>query len=127
LAIFPIGHSGISIATRISTEDRRVSVELFFHHDPDGVVFGPLHSQKEAIEREVGEKIHWREPGKMQRPRIAVYLDGVDPADDTQWPKQHAWILPRLDRFRTALVRRVKALPLGSKTAPGNEQEESDD
>lgn len=115
LAIFPIGRSGIAIASRISTEDLRISVELYIHHDPDGVVFGPLRAQKEAIEREVGEEIYWREPGKRQRPRIALYMDVADPADETHWPNQHAWILPRLERFRTAFVGRIRALPFSSE------------
>ena len=63
----------------------------------------------------------------MQRPRIAVYMDGVDAVDETQWPKQHAWILPRLDRFRTTFAGRVKALPFGLKTEAGNGQEDLDE
>jgi hypothetical protein len=41
---------------------------------------------------------------------IASYLNDVDPADETDWPRQHEWLAKRLNEMHRVLAPRVKAL-----------------
>jgi hypothetical protein len=120
---FPTGKSGCVIAAHISTEHRRIGVSLIIHNDPDKIAFRALYGQKEAIEREIGEPLDWQEKLGNKRTRIALYKHGVDPTNEAQWPEQHAWILAKLDSFRSVFVPRIRSLSL----SPATEVDDGDD
>jgi hypothetical protein len=120
---FPIGRSGFGISATISTKTQRIGVELYIHRDLGKVAFRALHVQKQAIEQEFGEPLEWQElPGKKAA-RIALFKYGVDPSEDEQYPELHAWMLAKMDRFKSVFAGRVKALPLCSATAPEEDDE----
>ena len=41
--------------------------------------------------------------------RIACYLNDVDPADKADWPKQHEWLVKRLNELHRIFAPRVRA------------------
>jgi hypothetical protein len=92
-------------------------VELYASHDVDKSAFQALHSQKATIEAEFGEPLLWQElPGKKAS-RIVLYKTGVDPSNEAQYPELHAWMLSKMERFRSVFGPRVKALSLSPATA----------
>jgi hypothetical protein len=109
--VFPIGRSGVVISAGISMDKQRVSVELYIDNDVNKAAFRALLAQREVIEREFGEPLDWQELPDKKATRIALYQHGVDPSDERQYPALHAWMLPKMDRFRSVFERRVKALP----------------
>jgi Domain of unknown function (DUF4268) len=109
---FPIGCAGFTISATISTDKRRIGVELYNHNDPQKLGFKALRAQKDAIEQEFGEPLDWQElPGKKAS-RIAVFRYDVDPSDETQRGELHDWMLAKMDRFRKVFGDRVKVLKL---------------
>ena len=44
--------------------------------------------------------------------RIAIHLPNADVGDRTDWPRQHAWIVAELIKFRQVFADRVKQLQL---------------
>lgn len=120
---FGIGRAGFAINATISTDKKRVGVELYASHDIDKVAFRSLQADKNAIEQEFGEPLEWQElPGKKAM-RIALYKHDVDPSAEKQYPELHAWMLAKMDRFKAVFAGRVRSLALIS---PGvQEGEES--
>jgi hypothetical protein len=69
-----------------------------------------LHDEKEEIEKEFGEKLDWRErPGQVES-HVWVVLEPADPSDKSDWPRQHAWLRDRMERFHAVFRPRVKQL-----------------
>lgn len=111
---FPIGRAGIVINATISTDKKRIGVELYNHNDPTKIGFEALLTDKEAIEKEFGEPLEWQELSGKKATRIAIFKYNVDPSDVRQYPELHAWMLAKMECFRRVFAARVKALPLGT-------------
>lgn len=101
-------------------------MELYAPNDVDKSAFHALYAQKDAIEKEFGEPLEWMElPGKKAT-RIVLYKSGVDPSDEKQYPELHAWMLAKMDRFKTVFAPRIKSLVLPSTAAPEENEEASE-
>ena len=44
------------------------------------------------------------------QPDCGVYLNDLDPADQTDWPRQYSWLATNLNAMHRAFANRVKAL-----------------
>jgi Domain of unknown function (DUF4268) len=113
----------VVISANIATEERRIGVSLIVLNDPDKAAFRALYAQKDVIEREIGEPLDWQERPGQKRTRINLYKHGVDPANESQWQEQHAWMLANLERFGAVFVPRIRALP----PSPAAETESEDE
>jgi hypothetical protein len=109
---FAIGRAGFGINATMSTEKRRVGVELSISDDPSKVAFRALLAQKEEIEAEFGESLEWQELPGRKSSRVAVFKLGVDPTQEEQYSDLHRWMLEKMDRFRAVFASRVRALSL---------------
>jgi hypothetical protein len=121
---FGIGRAGFNISATISTEKERLGVELNLANDMSKMAFKTLYAEKDAIEREFGEPLEWLElPGKKAA-RVAVYLRGVEPANEACYPEYHAWMLAKMDRFRAVFASRIKSLPSGAAALTEHDEPE---
>jgi hypothetical protein len=120
---FGIGRANFSVIATISTEKRRIGVELYSHADPGKAVFRALLADREIIDREFGEELDWQELPAKKTWRIVAYKQGVDPADETQRQELHAWMADRIERFRTVFSRRVRDLTVSSSPSAEEEDE----
>lgn len=109
---FSIGRAGFGIFATISTQKKRIGVEIYINHDVDKAAFRALYAQKSAIEAEVGEPLEWQELPAKEASRIALYKREADPSDEKQFPALHSWMLSRMDKFRSAFATRIKSLDL---------------
>lgn len=107
---FPIGRGGVAISATISTLKQRIGVELYFHRDPQKLAIRSLMNIRDTIEREFGGPLDWQELPTKRASRIATFLEGVDPADPSQYPHLHAWMLDNMQRFRRVFMQRVKSI-----------------
>ena len=107
---FRIGRSGVVISATISTQKKRIGVELYLSRDPLKSGIRQLASDRDAIEAEMGLKLDWQELPTKRASRIALFLDSVDPAMPDQFPALHVWMLDKMQRFRRVFATRVKAL-----------------
>jgi hypothetical protein len=122
---FPIGRTGFRISTAISTEHQWIRVGLNMRHDADKAAFDMLFDQKAQIETEFGEKLDWeRLPGKLAS-RVTIYRRGSDLADQDLWDEFHAWMLDKLERFRSVFADRVKQLPTSTAAGVVSDEDEA--
>ena len=107
---FSVGRSGFGIGTRINIQGKWISALLGMGGSNAKTCFKLLHEEKEKIEEEFGEKLNWRElPGQVES-HVVLVLEPADPNDRSDWPRQHAWLLDRLEKFYTVFRPRVKRL-----------------
>lgn len=109
---FGIGRAGFVISATISTDKKRVGVELYMNNDIDKAAFRALLADKTAIEREFGERLDWQELPTKKASRIVIYRHNVDPADEAQRQELHEWMLSRMQRFKEVFATRVRNLDL---------------
>ncbi|ESX96701.1 DUF4268 domain-containing protein [Mesorhizobium sp. LNJC403B00] len=121
---FRIGRRGFAISCTISTTKSRIGVELYNHNDPLKIGIRQLALQRQAIETEIGEPLDWQELPTKKASRIALYKDGVDPANSGSYDALHAWMLDKMQRFRLAFTPRVKLLDLGGDGVGGEPDED---
>jgi hypothetical protein len=115
---FAIGRSGFGINAIISSEKKRIGVELYISDDLGKAAFTALHAQREAIDAEFGEPLDWQILTGKKASKIVVYKTEVDPTDESQYPALHAWMLEKMNKFRHCFAARVKALPVGVALGP---------
>jgi len=109
---FPIGRAGFVISATISTEKKRIGVELYKHDDVGKAAFHGLWAEKQQIESEFGEVLDWQELPTKKASRIVLYRFGADVTDEAQRQDLHAWMLAKMDKFRKVFTERVKMLPI---------------
>lgn len=110
---FPIGRAGVVIGTVIGIQKRELRAELYFGDDRYKSGIRALEADKAEIERDFGEALDWQELPSKLASRIAVHLPNADPTDPSQFPRLHAWMLDKMQRFRRVFAARVKNLDLG--------------
>jgi uncharacterized protein DUF4268 len=96
----------------ISIQNQLATVGLTISRDPERLKYRALFAQKAAIEAEFGEPLAWEEKPGTKRSLILVTRGSVNPADDTQYPEIHAWMLERMDRFHSVLSAHIPAMPI---------------
>ncbi len=122
---FPTGRSGSTITATISTEMKRLGVEIYNHGDITKAIFNALHSQKATIENEIGTLLEWQRIDGKKATRIALFNTGEDPSDQAAWPRQHEWMLDKMTRFKRAFGARLKNIqPLQLRDEPNIEMTE---
>jgi hypothetical protein len=107
---FAVGRSKFRLMTFANTRDRRVGVALVLTGPDAKAHFGLLQEQQEEIEDEIGTSLDWREMPDQKSSRIFLILDGTDPADREDWPRQHTWLVEKLRLFYRAFAPRVREL-----------------
>ena len=70
-----------------------------------------LESDKDQIEKEIGQKLEWNPNPDARDKVIALYLP-ADLRDEEQWPGYIDWIVDTTKRFRKAFSPRVTNLEL---------------
>ena len=69
-----------------------------------------LEDQKKEIEEELTSPLEWEKTGSSTTFRIACYMRDVDPANESDWDRQHDWLVRHLNDLHRVLSRRVQNL-----------------
>ena len=102
-----IGKTGVLLSEVMSARENWIRVEIYLTGPSAKGRFHALLNQREKVEAVLGYELDWQELPGGNDSRIAAYLREVDPTDETDWPRQHAWIVDRLielDRVFRPLV-----------------------
>ena len=111
---FPIGRSGFRLNAVANKSERVIRVELYLRQKgmTPKQAFNALFAQKAGIEADFGGPLDWQPLPNRVASRIAVHLTDADVTERSDWPRQHAWIVEQLRRFRQIFTDRVRALNL---------------
>lgn len=110
-SVFAVGITNCGVVCKVKTRRKRIVTMFFINPRPDAeLIFKSLERNKTDIEREFGEALIWDETPDLKSFRVYLQQDDVDPADESDWPSQHAWIKERLEKFQACFAQRVKEL-----------------
>jgi len=111
---FAIGRSNFHLAAVQNTREKRIGVLLVLTGINAKAHFKLLEADKAQIEQVAHAIFEWRElPGKKES-HIAMQLEGADPTNRTDWPRQHKWLKDTLDLYQQVFALRVKSLDADS-------------
>ena len=108
---YGIGLGGFNLAAVMNTWDKFIRVELYISGKDANERLDLLEHQKDEIERELDNRLKWGDQSPTARDRrIAYYLRGVDPEDESDWTRQHEWLAEHLNKMHRAFAQRVRNL-----------------
>ena len=93
-------------------QKNQIRAELYISGDEQKKFFALIEQQKEQIEEELGYSLEWEKLPTRKYCRISIYLNEVDPDDESDWPRQHEWLVKRLNEMHNAFSERIKTLDI---------------
>lgn len=106
---YPVGRTGFSLSSAMIRQKKQIRAELYIAGDQAKRILAFLQSQRSEIEADFGEELHWEELPEGRDSRISTYL-ACDPEEEVDWPRQHTWLVDRLNRLHRVFARRVAVL-----------------
>jgi Domain of unknown function (DUF4268) len=94
-------------AHNIIRGEKYISVVLHLSGPEAKQRFDSLTQEKEHIEREIGARLDWRREPGIRHSEIILELPNVDPENERDWPRQHAWLKEKLEDFYRAFAPRA--------------------
>jgi hypothetical protein len=107
---YSIGRTGFSLSAVMIRPKNQVRAELYISGASAKDYFGLLRMQRDMIEHELGYGLEWEELPSRQDCRIAAYLNNADPENESDWPRQHEWLVKRLNDLHRVFSQRLKTL-----------------
>lgn len=107
---FSAGRANFIIYLTISARKKRLRAYLSLLGPDSKAHFHLLKRDADTIEQEMGEPVEWLEHRQQIESHIGVHLDGTNPVDQSDWPRQHAWLCEKLEKLRAVFRERVKEL-----------------
>lgn len=107
---YGIGRTHFALYTSINVWEKWVSVTLYFTGPDPKPHFHLLFQDKDAIEREIGGELEWRELPDQKDSQVRLQLFDKDPNDRDTWPTLHSWLANTLEGFHGTFSQRVKSL-----------------
>lgn len=106
---FPIGREGFYLYATTHRKAGRISASLYLstHRAP---AFGRLMRDREAIESAMGSVMFWDDRKPSER-EIGVRLENVVLNGPNDWPRQHEWLVRKLNLLDRVFRPRIKRLP----------------
>jgi hypothetical protein len=104
-----IGRSNFYLVATCNTWDKQITAYLCLAGPDAKPHFYLLQKNKEAIERELGSAIDWRELPEKKESHL-TFRKSADPTDHATWPDQHKWLTEQLERLHRVLSGRIKSL-----------------
>jgi hypothetical protein len=107
---FPIGRSHFVLSAMVGMRDGYLGVNIIMTGIHAKAHFHLLEYEREAIEREIGETLEWRENPNYKQSDVQLFWRGVTPTDPQRWTEYHSWLREKLEAFYRAFTPRIKKL-----------------
>lgn len=107
---FAIGRSHFHLTAVQNTREKRIGVLLVLSGPDAKTHFQLLEADKEKIEQAAHTSLEWRELPDKKESHIVLQLEGADPTNREDWPRQHQWLKDTLELFHRVFAARVKSL-----------------
>jgi len=104
-----LGKSGIYLSNIANTQGNKIGIRLIIKKSLVETVLPKLVSQKEEIEKEIGEALIWDSNPKNVNKMIALSYT-ADLQKKSQWESYLNWLVDRTKKFREAFIPRIKDL-----------------
>ena len=108
-----VGKTGVHLGATFNTQQERVSAQLYIIKNKNW--FKELESQKDIIEKELGEKLSWQLLPEKTASRIALYRSNSDIENTDDWKEMLKWLVLKLEKLRIVFSPRLKNLRLDSE------------
>jgi hypothetical protein len=105
-----IGKSGFTLAKTVRTRKNTIGVELYIGNNKEA--FKILESQKNEIEKEIGEELSWEFLPHAEASRIALYKENSILDNTSDWDKMSDWFLEKLEKFYQVFSQRIKSMEI---------------
>lgn len=107
---FKSGKSGIYFAVGATQRDRYIRVSLVIQTENAKQMFDQLIASKTEIEGAVGHSLEWDAKPHAQRVVIHRTLPNTYPMDQSDWERQHDWLVTNLIAFSQVFRPRLQQL-----------------
>lgn len=101
--------SNIYLYAYRNVASEEVGVYLGLYGSPSRRIFEALAADKNSIEEAVGQELEWRTMKPESKYWIMLTLPSSNPLTEEDWPRQHEWLIDKLERFMAAFKPRVEA------------------
>ena len=115
---YPIGRTGFHLSAVMIRPHNQIRAELYISGDDAKACLGLLEMDREDIKTACGFSLEWEKLPTRRDCRVAVYLNDVDIADESDWPRQHKWMADRLASLHQVFSPRVRLLDPTDWTEP---------
>ena len=122
----PLGRAGINLSNIANTYENKIGLRVYISNKIADAALGQLLREREAIERELDEKLLW-DPNPDARDKVIALYREVDLRNKNSWPEICDWLVEMTGRFRKVFMPRVKKLNLSGQSLSTNESERSED
>lgn len=112
-----------SASESYDSHELRAEIAIY-DKDHAKVYYAQLDQMRETIEQEFGESLCWHNPSNKRACRIFL-RKSTDLHDRDAWPKQHAWLLSKLETLKKVFGDRVKRLEVSEYEPAAADIEES--
>lgn len=120
---FGIGHLEFGLQATLSPQKGQIGIRLRMQGPNATAHFHLLKEQAVEINQEFDASLEWNElPGKKSC-RVSLHKKDTDPADEEDWPNQHAWLAEKLKLFDRVFRDRIRDLDAGD----GQPEDEDDE
>jgi hypothetical protein len=107
---YPIGRSRFHLGAVMLRPKNQIRTELYISGGQAKAHFNLLLQQRDAVHHDLGYALEWEELPEGQDSRVSCTLPNVDPQDQADWPRQHAWLVRTLNDMHRVFAQRVKAV-----------------
>lgn len=103
---FPVGKTGVNLASTFNTNEKRVSAQLYIANDQE--LFEFLEKNKDEIEKEFGEKLVWQPLPGRSASRITLRKGDCEIDSKEEWSSYQDWIIEKLEKFYHVFNKRLQ-------------------
>ena len=108
---FALGRTGAYLSASTNVNENVLTVACVLASPAASDWFDRLQNRKTEIEAALGPVMWDRKEGRRSH-YILIRKPDTDPADEADWPKQHAWLADKVEAFSTTFGPLVRDLPL---------------
>jgi hypothetical protein len=107
---FGMGVAHFHMHAAMHVEEKWIRAAVTCHATKAKANFSKLLAMRSEIEAEIGEELEWEEMPSRKESRIGLWQRGTDPFDRSDWPRQHQWVVEKLELLRDVFASRMRHL-----------------
>ena len=103
---FPVGKTGVGLASTFNTNEKRVSAQLYISNDQQ--LYETLEKDMIEIEKDIGQKLIWQPLPGRSASRISLRKNECEIDTKNEWSEYQDWIIENLEKFYHVFNKRLQ-------------------